>query len=169
MTTIRCECGQVEMAASGKPILCVSCYCESCRTAGLAFERAGAEPLVQDDGGTPYVVYRKDRIAVRQGEQLLEEHRLDPASFTRRVTAGCCGTPMYADFTKGFWLTVYRNRLAAPPPVAMRVMTADRTDETPLPDDLPNYRGHSGKFLLKLLATWVAMGFRTPRFPPATP
>jgi hypothetical protein len=27
---------------------------------------------------------------------------------------------------------------------------------------LPNYAGHSGKFMLKLMAAWLAMGFRRP-------
>jgi hypothetical protein len=33
-----------------------------------------------------------------------------------------------------------------------------------LPADLPNLSGHSGKFMLKLLAAWIAMGFRKPKF-----
>jgi hypothetical protein len=28
--------------------------------------------------------------------------------------------------------------------------------------DFPNYSGHSGKFMLKLIAAWIAMGFRRP-------
>jgi hypothetical protein len=31
-----------------------------------------------------------------------------------------------------------------------------------LPDDMANYPGHSGKFMLKLLSAWMAMGFRRP-------
>jgi len=31
-----------------------------------------------------------------------------------------------------------------------------------LADDVPNYSGHSGKFMLKLIAAWIAMGFRRP-------
>jgi hypothetical protein len=31
-----------------------------------------------------------------------------------------------------------------------------------LADDMPNYSGHSGKFMLKLMAAWIAMGFRRP-------
>ncbi len=29
-----------------------------------------------------------------------------------------------------------------------------------LADDLPNYSGHSGKLMLKLITVWVAIGFR---------
>jgi len=31
-----------------------------------------------------------------------------------------------------------------------------------LPDDMANYPSHSGKFKLKLLGAWMAMGFRRP-------
>jgi hypothetical protein len=31
-----------------------------------------------------------------------------------------------------------------------------------LADDVPNYSGHSGKFMLKLIAAWIAMDFRRP-------
>jgi hypothetical protein len=44
----------------------------------------------------------------------------------------------------------------------MRVMTKERRVGVELADDLPNYRGHSGKFMLKLIAAWIAMGFRRP-------
>ena len=44
----------------------------------------------------------------------------------------------------------------------MRVMTKERRVGVALADDLPNYSGHSGKFMLKLIAAWIAMGFRRP-------
>jgi len=31
-----------------------------------------------------------------------------------------------------------------------------------LASDLANYPGHSGKFMIKLLRAWMAMGFRRP-------
>jgi len=44
----------------------------------------------------------------------------------------------------------------------MRVMTKERRVGVELADDLPNYSGHSGKFMLKLITAWIAMGFRRP-------
>jgi hypothetical protein len=44
----------------------------------------------------------------------------------------------------------------------MRVMTKERRVGVELADDLPNYSGHSGKFMLKLIAAWIAMGLRRP-------
>ncbi len=69
---------------------------------------------------------------------------------------------MFLDFTKGHWLSIYRKRLAADVPLDMRVMTKERRAGVQLADDAPNYSGRSGKFMLKLLAAWIAMGFRRP-------
>jgi hypothetical protein len=44
----------------------------------------------------------------------------------------------------------------------MRVMTQARRHGVALANDLPNCDGHSGKFMLRLLAAWIAMGFRRP-------
>jgi hypothetical protein len=32
-------------------------------------------------------------------------------------------------------------------------------------DDMPNYGGHSGQFMLELMAAWVGMGFRRLKSP----
>jgi hypothetical protein len=70
---------------------------------------------------------------------------------------------MFLDFTKGHWLTMYRNRFpAAAPALEMRVMTKERRPGVALAGDVPNYGGHSSKFLFKLIAAWIAMGFRRP-------
>ena len=110
------------------------------------------------------VLYRKDRVQCVTGQQYLREHRLKPKSPTRRVVAACCNSAMFLDFTKGHWLSMFRNRFAAgAPPLEMRVMTAERRAGVELADDVPNYPRHSGKFMLKLIAAWIAMGFRRPR------
>ena len=41
-------------------------------------------------------------------------------------------------------------------------MTKDRRDGVALAADLPNYDRHSGKFMLRLVTAWIAMGFRKP-------
>lgn len=71
---------------------------------------------------------------------------------------------MFGDFTKGFWVSIYRDRLKAAPLPVMRVMTGDVPDDVMIPDDgLPRFRGRSRKFMLKLLTTWASMGFRRPK------
>src|SRR5712671_5622189 len=57
--------------------------------------------------------HRKDRVHCVTGQEYLEEHRLKPDSPTRRVIATCCNSGMFLDFTKGHWLTMYRNRFPA--------------------------------------------------------
>jgi hypothetical protein len=42
------------------------------------------------------------------------------------------------------------------------MMTAERPVGVELADDMTNYPKYSGKFMLKLLGAWIAMGFRRP-------
>ena len=149
----RCRCGKVELQIVGTPILRGICYCASCQEAGLRYRAVpGVDSLLAEDGGTDYVLYRKDRVRCVQGGDLFEERRLKPGSPTRRMYARCCNTAMFLDFTKGHWLTVYRVRLPDDmPPATMRMMTAERPAGVVLPDDMANYPGHSGEFMLKLL------------------
>ena len=159
-----CRCGKVELHAIGRPILAAACYCASCQQAGSRFEQLAAAPAVLNpDGGTDYVLVRKDRVQCVAGQEHLREHRLKPDSPTRRVMATCCNSAMFLDFSKGHWLTMYRNRFPADaPPVEMRVMTRERRDGVALADDLPNYDTHSGKSMVRLIAAWIAMGLRRP-------
>ena len=165
--TASCRCGQLKFSLSGPPIVRIACYCTSCQTAGHAFVREfGPPPVVAEDGGTDLVLYRKDRVAQISGGGLLREHRLSPASPTRRMIATCCGTPIVMDFTKGHWLNFYRACLPEDDSVlAMRVMTQERPATVVLPDDVPKYATRSAKFMWKLLSSCAAMGFRRPQVP----
>ncbi len=159
-----CQCGKVKFEAVGPPILTGACYCNSCQEAGRQFEQlASAPPVLDPDGGTGFILYRKDRVRCVLGQEHLEERRLKPESPTRRVVATCCNSAMFLDFTKGHWLSMFRNRFPADaPPLEMRLMTKERRAGVELADDMPNYGGPSGKFVLKLMAAWIAMGFRRP-------
>jgi hypothetical protein len=160
-----CQCGKVKLEAVGPPILTGSCYCTSCQEAGRQFEQlASAPPVLDADGGTGMILYRKDRVQCVTGQEYLGERRLKPDSPTRRVVATCCNSAMFLDFTKGHWLSMYRNRFpAGVPPVEMRIMTKERRVGVELADDLPNYSGYPARFMLKLIAAWIAMGFRRPQ------
>jgi hypothetical protein len=169
MTTISCDCGQVSLEATGTPILTATCFCDSCQEAGRRFEALpGAQPFLDADGGTSVVVYRKDRVRCVGGAQHLEEYRLKPDSPTRRVIATCCGTPLFGDFTKGHWLSLYRRRFGADAPaIEMRMMTNERRAGVILADDVPNHGGYPAKFLGKMILAWIAMGLRRPAGPAA--
>jgi len=143
--TAICACGRVALDAVGKPIVSAACYCATCQEAGRQFEALpGAPPLLEADGGTSVVLFRKDRVLCLRGQDLLAEHRLAPDSKTRRVVATCCNSAMFLDFTKGHWLTLYKERIPA-------------DDRPPL-----EMQAHSGRFMWRLLSSWAAMGFRTP-------
>ena len=160
-----CRCGETAVEVTAPPIESAICYCESCRTAGRGFERElGAPQTVRPDGGVEYVVYRKDRVKIARGGQHLREYRLKPTSPTRRVVAGCCNTPMFADFTSGHWLSLYRARLPEPSPAPrLCVMAKDRLDGVVPPAGIPAYDTFSPGLVIKLLVTWAAMGFRRPK------
>lgn len=160
-----CKCGAVRMEISGAPILSVICHCASCQAAGATIAAApDAPPTLDGRRGTPFVLYRKDRIRCVAGGDQLEAQRLTPDSPTRRMVSRCCHSAMFLEFQKGHWLSVYRGRLGdeAPPP-EMRVMTADKPDNVALSDDMPNLAKHNGRFMWRLLTAWVAMGFRVPK------
>jgi hypothetical protein len=159
-----CQCGKVKFEAIGSPILTGTCYRTSCQEAGRQLgQPANAPPLLDPDSGTSMVLYRKDRMQCVAGAQYLREYRLKPESPTRRVVATCCNSAMFLDFTRGHWLSMFRNRFATgAPPLEMRVMTAERRVGAVLAEDVPNYPRHSGKFMLKLIVAWIAMGFRRP-------
>lgn len=150
-----CQCGNVVFETAGAPILVAACYCTDCRKAGQAFEAlASAPPVLDADGGTPLVVYRKDRIRCTQGREHLAARKLNSASPTRRVFATCCNSAMFVDFTKGHWLSLYRKRFGAgAPPLQMRLMTAQRRGDVTLDRLVPNYPARPGNFLWKLIAT----------------
>lgn len=160
-----CRCGAVTLELTGAPIMAATCYCHSCQTAGRAFEALpGAPAVVGADGGTPYVLMRKDRLQWLSGSDRLDEHRLTPDSPTRRFVARCCHSPVALEFTKGHWLSVYSGRLpeSERPAPEMRTIVGDRPDGVELPDDIPNYKSPSRKFMWRLLKAWAAMGFRAP-------
>lgn len=154
-----CACGTVRIGVTGAPIMTVECGCSSCQTAGARFG-----DVLSDHRTTRYTMVRKDRVALLTGAGSLQAHRLTPDSATRRVTATCCGAPMYLDFEKGHWLSVYSARLpeGAAGPLLCRTMTMDLPPEIALPDDVPNPKRHTVGFVARLLGAWVAMGFRSP-------
>ncbi len=161
-TTARCACGSVELEAIGAPIMSVACYCESCQEGSRQIEALpNGRAVCGPDGGTAYVLYRKDRIEYSKGSRLLRGFKLRDESSTRRVVASCCASPMFLDFEKGHWLSVYRTALQGDvPPPEMRVHTKSKPAGSALPNDVPNYSGYSLKFMAKLFGAWIAMLLR---------
>ncbi|MDZ7602179.1 MAG: DUF6151 family protein [Hoeflea sp.] len=164
--TLACGCGQVRLRVEGPPIASVECLCTSCRTAAHHLEALpGAPRIVDDKGATPFVMQRKDRVAILDGEDRLSAFRLQPEAGTRRVVATCCNTPMFLEFLGGHWLSLYAGLWpdALRPPLEMRTMAGDFPDPAALPDDVPNLKQHSLRFYARLLGAWARMGFRNPK------
>ncbi len=166
ITPLACRCGAVRLEVEAAPMIAAECYCTSCRSAGDRLGTLpGAEPVLNDKGGTPYELYRKDRVRFVAGEDVLRAFRLTPTSPTRRVVARCCNTPLFTEFQNGHWLSLYAALWpeSSRPPMQLRTMTSDLRPDVVLDDRLPNARHQTFAFFAALLGAWVAMGFKVPK------
>jgi hypothetical protein len=158
--TATCSCGAVELKASGQPIVSAVCYCEDCRKGADQIEALpGAGAIRDPDGGTAYILYRKDRIACFKGAELLKSYKLKESSVTNRVVAACCNSAVFMNFDKGpHWVSAYRARFHGElPPLQLRICTKSKPDNVALPDDVPSHSGYPPGFIVRLLASRVAM------------
>jgi hypothetical protein len=156
----RCSCGGVEVEATGPPIGCFVCYCDDCQEGSRRAEALpNATPVREPDGGTAYVLYRKDRVTVTSGNERLEDHKIRVNSATNRTIASCCHSAMLMRFDDArHWVPIYRAGFQGDvPPVEMRICTKFRSADVHLPDDVPNHKGFPFGFLAKLLAARLAM------------
>ncbi len=157
-----CLCGRVELEATGMSILSVVCYCNDCQTGARQIEALSKAGPVQDkDGGTAYLVYRKDRVRCIKGSELLKRLKIRENSATNRVIATCCNSAMILNFDDSkHWVDVYRSRCQGDnPPVQMRICTKFKSDGHLIPGDVPSYRGYPLKFVVKLIFARIAMLF----------
>ena len=166
ITHLACVCGQAHLEVESAPIVSTECHCHSCRAAGARLQTlAAALPLLETNGGTRFVLYRKDRIRFVKGAELLKEFRLTPGAKTRRVVATCCNTPVFLEFQNGHWLSLYGCLWpeGTLPPLDLRTMTSDLPDGSALADDVPHGKRQTISFFAKLLGAWIAMGFKSPK------
>jgi hypothetical protein len=155
-----CACGRVELKAFGKPIVSAACYCGDCQKGGAQIEALPNALAVRDpDGGTSYMLYRKDRFECSDGADLLRPYKLKDSSPTNRVVATCCNSAMFVNFDRGpHWVSAYRARFHGDlPPLQARVCTKSRPNDAVLSDDVPSYRSYPPSFIVKLLASRIAM------------
>jgi hypothetical protein len=160
LTTIRCNCGSVVLELAGKPIITSVCYCDDCQAgAGTIEALPNAAPVRDPDGGTAYVIYRKDRVKCVAGAELLKSYKLDQKTATNRVVASCCNSAMMLNFDDSkHWVDVYRKRFTEnAPPVEMRVCTRFAPGNLAPADGVPSYPGFAPRFIVKLLAARLAM------------
>jgi hypothetical protein len=158
-TIARCVCGSVELEAIGAPILSTACYCDDCQEGARQIEALpNARPVLDPDGGSAYLLYRKDRMKCSKGAEHLRDYKIKNESPTRRVVATCCNSAMFLDFQKGHWFSAYRARFeGAVPPLQMRIQTKFKPENRTIPTDVPSYPTYPLKFIAKLMSARVAM------------
>jgi hypothetical protein len=158
--TTSCTCERVVFKATGSPIACALCYCKDCEEGSRQIEALPNARGVRDaDGGTAYVLFRKDRFMCTAGAPLLKPYKISSSSATSRVVATCCNSPMFMGFDDArHWVSAYRGRFhGVAPPLQMRICTKFRAAGDPLPEDLPNYATYPLGLMVKLLGAKVAM------------
>lgn len=158
-----CLCGSVQVEVMGTPIMRVVCYCDDCQEGSrqvAALPRA-PNPL-GSDGGTDYVLYRKDRVRCTQGEHLLRAHKIKEKSATSRYVATCCNAVVYMSFDDArHWIPVYAARFQRTVgPVAMRICAKFAPRSADIPRDSSIYQGYPLKFMARLVAAWIPMLLR---------
>lgn len=160
---VQCSCGAVALTLRGSPIGTVACYCDTCQEGSRRIEALPDAPSVlEPDGGTAYVVYRKDRVTYARGSDLLNEHRLERNPKTSRVVASCCNAAVAMRFDDvRHWVPVYRVRFGPDaPPVQLRMCTRYLPADAAVPNDVPSHRDYPVAFMMKLLSSRIAMLFR---------
>jgi hypothetical protein len=156
----RCRCGAVAVAAFGRPIVASACYCTDCQAAARQIATRVDAPNVADpDGGTEYLLFRKDRFSCTEGAVHLQALRLKDNSATRRMIAGCCGSAMYMAFDDfRHWVSAYRLRFVGDvPPVQMRICAKFRTSDETQDPTIPSYAGYSPRMMVRLMGSMLAM------------
>ncbi len=160
IATATCSCGGVELKAFGRPIVSSVCYCDDCRKGADQLEALPGAGVVRDpDGGTAYILYRKDRIECAKGAELLRRYKLKETSVTNRVVATCCNSAVFMNFGRGpHWVSAYRARFRGElSPLQFRICTKFKADGVVLPDDAPSSQGYPPALIVRLLASRVAM------------
>jgi len=171
-TDLHCRRGKVHLEVVDAPMIAAECHCQSCREAARRMAGLpGAVPITESNGGTPFVLYRKDRVRITGGKEWLRNFRLGPDRQTRRVVATCCNSPVLLEFKGGHWASLYGTLWPAGtrPAPELRTVTGDVPDGVVLDDAVPAGGWQTTRFIAKLFAAWAAMGFRAPSLALDTP
>ena len=159
---VTCRCGSVKIKVKGLPLMVNTCHCKYCQEGSAKIELLPNAPHITDPcGGTAYVLFRKDRVKIVQGSDLLTDYRLDGEKDTRRAVSSCCHSPVFLDFAPGHWVSIYQQRFNTPVPQVERRIQINSMPAGKCPDDgLPAHGGFPPIMMAKLLGARVAMGFK---------
>lgn len=140
----------------------VVCYCDSCQKGSGQIEGlTNAAPILSPDGGTAYILYRKDRVMYSKGAELLKGYKVEEKSTTSRVVAACCNSAMVMRFDDAkHWVPVYRARFQDDvPPLQWRICAKFKPDVAEIPTDVPSSAMYPAGFIWKLLTSKISMLF----------
>ncbi len=140
----------------------VVCYCDTCQEGSRQIEAlTNAPPILGPDGGTAYILYRKDRVKYSKGAENLKGYKLDEQSTTSRVVAVCCNSAMVMRFDDAkHWVPMYRARFQGElPPLQWRICTKFKPENAEIPTDVTSSAMYPAGFMWKLLASRLEMAF----------
>jgi hypothetical protein len=158
----RCRCGQVEIEAEGPPIANISCYCDDCqRAADIIDALPGGASLRDADGGTPNLLFRKDRVRCSRGSDLLRVHNVRDDTWMSRFVASCCNTAVMQRPDnwwphQGIKPSLF---ITAVPALEFRIFTKYAPDRTAIPRDAIVGRTVPARFGLRLIRAATALRF----------
>ena len=159
----RCVCGNIELETIGAAIVCAACHCSDCQEGARRIEALpNACPILDSYGGTPYILFRKDRIKYLKGTEFLKSLKVRDDSPTNRIYAGCCNSFLTLDLPSPMhWIPIDRDRIhGEKPPLEMRINAKFKAGSGLVPRDAPVSPAIPFKFVMKLLRARLAMAFR---------
>ena len=157
----RCSCGAVEFEAVGAPIMSLACHCADCHEGSRRIEAfANASPVLDSYGGTPYLLYRKDRIKPSKGAQVFKRFKVEEDS-PNRVYASCCNSFLFIDLDNPMhWVPMHRGRFQGEvPSIQMRINAKFKPETKDVPSDVPVFSSFPFRFIAKLIGAKLAMVF----------
>ncbi|HZM34048.1 MAG TPA: hypothetical protein VFC18_06080 [Burkholderiales bacterium] len=156
----KCRCSRVVLQAQGPPLAHICCYCDDCQAAARKIDaREGGCSGQGPDGGTPSLLFRRDRIRFVQGEELLTVLRVREPTHTDRLIAACCNTAITQRHYNGWPHCGVKSHLFEPPipPLELRIYTRYAPDPSAVSRDVPCARGASLRLVRRLLPAALAL------------
>jgi hypothetical protein len=155
-----CACGRVVFEAKGTRLAAIACYCDDCQGVARQIDALpdGRSGLAAD-GGTVSTLFRKDLVRCVRGAELLENHKLRPASPATRQLASCCNSNMTTRFENWLPITALRthsiNVESVKPDFCIYTLFAP--DATKLMHEAPRHAGLPPRLQLKVAGAAVAL------------
>lgn len=146
------------LEAEGPPIAHISCYCDDCQAAANLIDSLdGGSSGREADGGTPNLMFRRDRVRFISGEDLLKSYRVRERSPTHRLVASCCNTAI-TQRHDNWWphRGIKSHLFEAPPPLEMRVFTRYAPDPSKVPHDVPHALGPGFRIAMRVMRAALA-------------